>query len=68
MAPAQSKLASQNQRERVYYLDNFRTYLTALVIYHHVAVPDGGLGSWLYSSKLYPPGSSIALSAFNALN
>ncbi|KFY50826.1 hypothetical protein V496_09138 [Pseudogymnoascus sp. VKM F-4515 (FW-2607)] len=68
MAPAQSKLTSQNQRERVYYLDNFRTYLTALVIYHHVAVPYGGLGSWLYSSKLYPPGSSIALSAFNALN
>ncbi|OBT68659.1 hypothetical protein VE03_01724 [Pseudogymnoascus sp. 23342-1-I1] len=68
MAPVQSKLASQNQRERLYYLDNLRTYLTALVIYHHVAVPYGGLGFWFYSSKLHPPGSSVALSAFNALN
>lgn len=68
MAPAQSKLVPQNRTERLYYLDNFRTYLTVLVIYHHVAVPFGGLGSWFYSSKNYPPGSSIALSAFNALN
>lgn len=68
MAPTQSKLVSQSQTERLYYLDNFRTYLTALVIYHHTAVPYGGLGFWFYSSKLYPPGSSITLSAFNALN
>lgn len=68
MAPAQSKLVPQNRTERLYYLDNFRTYLTALVIYHHVAVPYGGLGSWFYSSQHYPPGSSIVLSAFNALN
>lgn len=68
MAPTQSKLVSQSQTKRLYYLDNFRTYLTALVIYHHTAVPYGGLGFWFYSSKLYPPGSSITLSAFNALN
>ncbi|OBT44072.1 hypothetical protein VE00_04514 [Pseudogymnoascus sp. WSF 3629] len=68
MAPTQSKLVPQNHTERLYYLDNFRTYLTALVICHHVAVPYGGLGFWFYSSKLYPSGSSPTLSAFNALN
>lgn len=68
MAPAQSKLVSQNQTERLYYLDNLRSFLTALVIYHHVAAPYGGIGVWFYSSKLHPPGSSITLSAFNALN
>ncbi|KFY18283.1 hypothetical protein V492_00010 [Pseudogymnoascus sp. VKM F-4246] len=68
MAPTQSKLVSQNRTDRLYYLDNFRTYLTALVIYHHAAVPYGGLGFWFYSSKHYPPGSSLTLSAFNVIN
>lgn len=68
MAPTQSKLVTQDQTDRLYYLDNFRSYLTALVIYHHAAAPYGGIGIWFYRSELYPPGSSIALSVFNAVN
>lgn len=53
---------------RVYYLDNFRTYLTAIVIYHHTAVGYGGIGSWFYKSIYHSEGSSAVLVTFNALN
>ncbi|TVY25344.1 hypothetical protein LHYA1_G005417 [Lachnellula hyalina] len=53
---------------RLYHLDNFRTFLTALVIYHHTSIPYGGLGTWQYISPHHVQGSSPSLTAFNALN
>jgi len=53
---------------RLYHLDNLRTFLTALVIFHHTAIPFGGLGSWAYTSPHHVQGSSLTLTAFNALN
>ncbi|TVY19463.1 hypothetical protein LARI1_G003093 [Lachnellula arida] len=53
---------------RLYHLDNFRTFLTILVIFHHTAIPYGGLGSWKYVSPHHVQGSSPILTAFNALN
>ncbi|TVY40746.1 hypothetical protein LOCC1_G006088 [Lachnellula occidentalis] len=53
---------------RLYHLDNFRNFLTTLVIFHHTAIPYGGLGSWPYSSPHHVQGSSPSLTAFNALN
>lgn len=61
-------LSKASSAERLYYLDNFRTYLTALVIYHHTAVAYGGIGGWFYRSKSNPEGSSPALVYFNAIN
>ncbi|KAF1995316.1 hypothetical protein P154DRAFT_624086 [Amniculicola lignicola CBS 123094] len=59
---------------RSYYLDNLRTALTVLVIYHHTAIPYGGLGSWPYpppspsshASSPHPP--SLPLACFNLVN
>jgi hypothetical protein len=65
MAPLQSKEAGDG---RLYYLDNFRTYLTVLVIYHHTAVAYGGKGGWFYQSKFHPEASSAMLICFNVLN
>lgn len=68
MAQPQSKPKPPTEDERLYYLDNFRTYLTLLVIYHHTAIPYGGLGSWFYTSKSHAPGTSLPLMAFNSIN
>ncbi|KAH8822095.1 hypothetical protein F5884DRAFT_111008 [Xylogone sp. PMI_703] len=77
MSQANSKQASSStpeltsppaSKERVFYLDNLRTCLTGLVIYHHTSVSYGGLGSWAYISRLHPPGTSIPLIVFNAIN
>ncbi|KAK0099436.1 hypothetical protein ONS96_008460 [Cadophora gregata f. sp. sojae] len=53
---------------RVYHLDNLRTFLTSLVILHHVSIPYGGIGSWPYHSQFHAPGSSPSLVVFNAVN
>jgi glucans biosynthesis protein C len=53
---------------RFFYLDNFRSYLTAIVIYHHTALSYGGIGSWPYRSRFHKPASSPTLIAFNAIN
>jgi glucan biosynthesis protein C len=53
---------------RTHALDNLRTSLTALVILHHVSVPYGGAGMWLYTTPLYSPFSSALLITFNILN
>ena len=57
---------SLQPRSRTHYLDNLRTYLTALVILHHTAVAYGGAGGWYYLE--YPNQSSLPLAIFNALN
>jgi len=62
-------MAQQTQpRIRTYALDNLRTFLTVLVIFHHAALAYGGTGSFGYRSPYHPPGSSISLTAFNVLN
>ena len=63
------RIANQKPPEphgRLDYLDNFRTFLTMIVIYHHMAIPYGGLGSWIYTSRI--PFASFPLMAFNAIN
>ncbi|KAH7084281.1 acyltransferase 3 [Paraphoma chrysanthemicola] len=56
------------QRKRTYALDNLRTFLTVLVIFHHAALAYGGTGSFSYRSPYHPPGSSVVLTAFNVVN
>ncbi|KAJ7128925.1 hypothetical protein C8R43DRAFT_685260 [Mycena crocata] len=53
---------------RVHFLDNLRTALTALVLFHHAALPFGGFGSWPYVSPYHPTGSSTFLVTFVAVN
>ena len=53
---------------RSYYLDNLRSSLTGLVIYHHTAIAYGGTGNGIYQSVFHPPSSSAVLIGFNAVN
>ncbi|KAH6386477.1 hypothetical protein HBI60_218540 [Parastagonospora nodorum] len=55
-------------RARTSEIDNLRTFLTTLVVFHHAALAYGGTGSFGYRSPYHSPGSSIALTAFNVLN
>ena len=53
-------------KQRVYFIDNLRAFLTALVILHHTAVAYGGSGTWPYKSPDHD--TSPTLLAFNELN
>ncbi|KAJ5369125.1 uncharacterized protein N7496_008885 [Penicillium cataractarum] len=59
-------LAAHRSR-RTHALDNLRTFLTALVIVHHTAIPYGGVGSWKIRSRCFPE-ESVVLVVFNVLN
>jgi fucose 4-O-acetylase-like acetyltransferase len=52
---------------RQHSLDNLRSFLTALVILHHTAIPYGGAGGWEVHSRCFPP-KSLALIVFNAVD
>ena len=56
-------------KERLFYLDNLRTFLTALVICHHVANTYTGTGRWYYMEP-HPVGtvSPLVLTMFLAIN
>jgi glucans biosynthesis protein C len=51
---------------RTTYLDNLRSFLTVLVIYHHASLPYGGVGNTFYQPR--PAYSSLALTGFNIAN
>ncbi|KAJ7124958.1 acyltransferase 3 [Mycena epipterygia] len=53
---------------RVHFLDNLRSALTALVIFHHATLPFGGIGSWPYASPYHSQQSSFILVTFVAVN
>jgi hypothetical protein len=59
--------SSQKISKRRHDLDNLRTFLTALVIYHHTAITYGGIGSW-FKSRHFGGHASVALALFNATN
>ena len=52
---------------REHDLDNLRSFLTGLVIFHHTAIVYGGVGGWEFKSLCFPA-ASLALNAFNAIN
>jgi len=52
----------------MFYVDNIRTYLTVLVVLHHVAVAYGGMGGWPIKETPTDAISPILFLLFNALN
>ena len=66
--PDHSEADTPQIQDRSYYLDNWKSSLTALVIYHHTASSYGGLGATIYYSRLHKQGSSPVLVGFNAIN
>ncbi|MCW5892992.1 MAG: acyltransferase family protein [bacterium] len=56
-------------RERLLYLDNLRTFLTALVICHHAAIAAGATGGWYWALPAPPDSeSALLLTVFTAVN
>lgn len=56
-------------RERLLYLDNLRTFLTALVICHHAAIAAGASGRWYYALPAPPDSpSALLLTVFTGVN
>ncbi|KAJ7502824.1 acyltransferase 3 [Mycena galericulata] len=56
------------QANRVHFLDNLRSALTVLVVFHHAALAFGGVGAWPYLSPYHPSESSHILVTFVAVN
>lgn len=53
---------------RVFYLDNLRIYLTALVIIHHSSIAFGGAGDWAVMDPSVDSITPILLTFFTAVN
>lgn len=53
---------------RLFYLDNFRIFLTILVILHHTAIAYGGAGDWGIKDPAVDEFSPILLTLFTAVN
>jgi glucans biosynthesis protein C len=53
---------------RLYFLDNLRWVLTALVVLHHLSITYGAEGSWYYIEKPADELATILLTFFTALN
>lgn len=71
MAEFDEPVTKEQEKSRVFYIDNIRIYLTVLVILHHIAVGYGGSGAWLvYESSFYAiDGLTVLLfTLFNAYN
>lgn len=60
--------ASERPKARLFYLDNFRIYLTILVILHHTAIAYGGSGDWAIKDPAVDEFSPILLTFFTAVN
>ena len=60
--------SSSRTRQRMFYVDNLRIYLTVLVVLHHVAVAYGGSGGWPIKETPSDGISPILLLLFNAVN
>ncbi|WP_274910662.1 acyltransferase family protein [Streptomyces sp. WZ-12] len=68
VAPAgQAHTATTPNPTRLYYVDNLRIALTALVVLHHVALTYGNIPAWYYTEPA-KDGTGLVLDAFVTLN
>jgi surface polysaccharide O-acyltransferase-like enzyme len=55
-------------KEKIYYIDNLRVLLTALVVLHHSFVTYGAPGGWYYLEKTTHVGALIPMTFFVSVN
>ncbi len=55
-------------KQRYYYLDNLKVFLTMLVIAHHVSITYGGSGDWYIIDPNHNELTSLILTLFTAVN
>jgi glucan biosynthesis protein C len=53
---------------RLLYIDNIRTFLTALVLVHHIMIIYAGTGSWIYTEGRQDLGTTVIGSIFTTVN
>ncbi|MEJ2710012.1 MAG: acyltransferase [Anaerolineales bacterium] len=53
---------------RLLYIDNTRTFLTVLVLLHHIMIVYAGSGSWIYVEGRQDLATTVAGSIFTAVN
>lgn len=59
---------SPERKTQLYYIDNIKIFMTALVILHHTAVTYGGPGNWYYNEKTALPFAQAMLTILVSLN
>ena len=59
---------STNNLSRLFYIDNLRIFLIALVVLHHFNITYGGPGDWYYSESEAGMPEMVVQSVFNATN
>lgn len=57
-----------NPMNRIFYIDNFRIWLTLSVIFHHAAVSYGGIGDFWFKDPSADSLSRLLFFFFNAFN
>lgn len=55
-------------KNRYFYLDNVRIFLTILVVLHHWAIANGAPGDWYLTENYLKPVESVLLTMFIATN
>lgn len=64
----QTKTPAPAQPQKLFYIDNLRIILTALVILHHVLVTYGAPGGWYYLEKTSNMGALIPMTMVVSIN
>jgi len=58
----------QKSASRLLYIDNIRTFLTALVLVHHIMIIYAGTGSWIYNEGRQDLVTEVIGSIFTTVN
>lgn len=59
---------SRDQSDKLFYIDNIRVLLTALVVLHHTFITYGASGGWYYTQKTSSTGALIPMTMFVSIN
>ena len=55
-------------KPRIFYIDNLRIFLIALVVLHHLSITYGATGSWFYKEVEGDTATTLILTMFTATN
>ena len=53
---------------RIFYIDNLRIFLIALVVLHHLSITYGASGDWYYNEVEGDTFTTLILTSFTASN
>ncbi len=68
MPTYQPAISVSEQPKKLFYINNIKVFMTALVVLHHSAITYGGPGGWYYLEKTTKIGALIPMTMFVAIN